>query len=404
MPGKASARSTSSQRGRRVVGVGDSAAGDPAGTDARFDMDFSGCIALSWPGHTGLEQMLLAADLCGHEVPARAARRDSADGGGPDTAAEGSGPETSGSAAERSSAEPTEAAIEEGDPDAADKSGPETAAPAVKEGGPHAAAEDSGPETSGSAAEESSPDAAEESGRRQPSLSGTTGLSPTSGQRPQTRHRASLSVSWLDVWSRTCCPGLGSPAGDNRGQDPRQDDKWLRLPVGSVPAWPPLPTPDDVENPVSGRRAGRVVMAVPWRTLAGISAEPGSISWLGPITPNAARELAAMAAADPRTEWRVIVTDSAGWTILTTRVPKRGQGRQPDQGSGGSGLVSRITLTLPLDLVIGLAEPTSATAVAPGDGTQRWTSIRVLPRVFGFTRSRSRNSATPSSYERRSSA
>lgn len=36
--------------------------------------------------------------------------------------------------------------------------------------------------------------------------------------------------------------------------------------------------------------------------------------------------------------------------------------------------------------------------------TQSSLSIRVLPSVFGFTRSRSRNSATPSSYERNSSA
>ncbi|MEU2661767.1 PHB depolymerase family esterase [Micromonospora sp. NPDC007220] len=38
----------------------------------------------------------------------------------------------------------------------------------------------------------------------------------------------------------------------------------------------------------------------------------------------------------------------------------------------------------------------------PHRAGQRRSSIRVLPRVFGLTRSRSRNSATPSSYERRS--
>jgi hypothetical protein len=160
---------------------------------------------------------------------------------------------------------------------------------------------------------------------------------------------------------------VGGETGD---EDPRRDDKWPRLPIGPVPAWPRLPMPGEAKIPESGRpagRTGRVVMGVPWRTLAGMSAEPGSICWLGPITANAARELAAMAAADPRTEWRVIVTDRAGWAILTTRVPKRGhQGWRPSQPSGGSGLVSRITLTLPLDLAIGLAEPTSAATVAPG--------------------------------------
>jgi len=181
-----------------------------------------------------------------------------------------------------------------------------------------------------------------------------------------------------------CCGDRDPPdgvdddvGGETWDEDPRRDDKWLRLPIGPVPAWPPLPATGDVEIPVSGRPAGRagpVMMEVPWRTLAGISAEPGSISWLGPITPNVARELAAMAAADPCTEWRVIVTDRAGWTILTTRVPKRGhQGQGFDQQSGGSGLVSRITLTLPWDLAIGLAESTAATAVAPGgsDGLRK---------------------------------
>jgi hypothetical protein len=43
-------------------------------------------------------------------------------------------------------------------------------------------------------------------------------------------------------------------------------------------------------------------------------------------------------------------------------------------------------------------------AEPPGLPVQRVRSIRVLPRVLGLTRSRSRNSATPSSYERSSSA
>jgi hypothetical protein len=108
--------------------------------------------------------------------------------------------------------------------------------------------------------------------------------------------------------------------------------------------------------------AGRVRMLVPWRTLAGMSAEPGSVCWLGPITPNAARELAEMAAGDPRTEWRVIVTDSAGRALLVTRVPKRGQ---RSQGGGSPGLVSQITLTLSRDLVEGRPQPMSAAAAGP---------------------------------------
>jgi hypothetical protein len=109
-------------------------------------------------------------------------------------------------------------------------------------------------------------------------------------------------------------------------------------------------------------------MEVPWRTLAGISAEPGNISWLGPITPKAARQLAEMAAVDSRAEWRVVVTDRSGRALLVTRVPRRDHtANRPgtDLGSRGSGLVSRITLTLSLELVNGQPRSASA-AVGPG--------------------------------------
>jgi hypothetical protein len=131
MPEGANARRPSSQRGLLIIGVGDSDAGDPAGAGARFDLDFSECIALSWPGNTGLEQMLLAADLGGNQGPATAARMDSANEGGLKTA---------------------EAAADESDPKtaeaAADESGPKTAEAAADESGPKAAAEaSSGTET-----------------------------------------------------------------------------------------------------------------------------------------------------------------------------------------------------------------------------------------------------------------
>jgi hypothetical protein len=147
-----------------------------------------------------------------------------------------------------------------------------------------------------------------------------------------------------------------------------RDDTGPQVPGGPAP-WPPLPTFGGVGMPTSGcppGHTGRVRMLVPWRTLAGMSAEPGSVCWLGPITPNAARELAEMAAADPRTEWMVIVTDSAGRALLVTRVPKRGQ---RSQGGGSPGLVTRITLTLSRDLVEGLAQPMSVGAAeANGPG------------------------------------
>src|SRR5260370_35131652 len=83
MPAGANARRPSSQRGLLIMGGGDSGAGDPAGAGARFDLDFSECMALSWPGNAGLEQLLLAADLCGNQAPATSARMASRSESGP---------------------------------------------------------------------------------------------------------------------------------------------------------------------------------------------------------------------------------------------------------------------------------------------------------------------------------
>ncbi|HEY4852014.1 MAG TPA: hypothetical protein VII22_14575, partial [Streptosporangiaceae bacterium] len=87
-------------------------------------------MALSWPGNTGLEQMLLAADLSGNQVPARPARTHSADEGSPDAAAEEDVPKTAEAATEESRPKTTEAATEESRPKtteaATEKSGPKT--------------------------------------------------------------------------------------------------------------------------------------------------------------------------------------------------------------------------------------------------------------------------------------
>jgi Domain of unknown function (DUF222) len=149
-------------------------------------------------------------------------------------------------------------------------------------------------------------------------------------------------------------------AGSRAPPTTGRDGAGPPTPAGAGPAWPPLPPCGGAEMPTSGcppGHPGRVRMLVAWRTLAGMSAEPGSVCWLGPITPNAARELAEMAAGNPRTEWRIIVTDDAGQAMLVTRVPRRpGTATRP----AGSGLVSRITLTLSLALVNDLARPGSA--------------------------------------------
>ena len=93
---------------------------------------------------------------------------------------------------------------------------------------------------------------------------------------------------------------------------------------------------------------GLLQLTVPWRTLAGILAEPGQLSRLGAVTPQTARHLADAASRDPGTEWKVIVTDGGGQAIAVTRV-RRSRARAP--GSlPATGLVRRVTLVVPASL------------------------------------------------------
>ena len=100
-----------------------------------------------------------------------------------------------------------------------------------------------------------------------------------------------------------------------------RDPTWPGISVpGQAPAGPGL----SGTGPLAGLRPsgtgalaglprgpacpGLLRLTVPWRTLAGIIAEPGQLSRFGPVTPQAARYLANAASLDASTEWRVIVT------------------------------------------------------------------------------------------------
>jgi hypothetical protein len=61
--------------------------------------------------------------------------------------------------------------------------------------------------------------------------------------------------------------------------------------------------------------AARVTLTVPLATLAGLSDRPGELGSLGPVDPWLARDLAAAAAANPRTTWCLTVTDSQGHAV-----------------------------------------------------------------------------------------
>jgi hypothetical protein len=146
------------------------------------------------------------------------------------------------------------------------------------------------------------------------------------------------------------------------------------------PAWPPLPLPGATPTPGCARPAhaspagaqnrrgppeglhlaGRAVLCVPWRTLAGWSSEPGDLSRIGPVTAGVARDLALAAVADVTCEWKVIVVGRSGRALAVAKVRRpradarirsAGSASAAADGSGDAGVVGRITLTVPASLL-----------------------------------------------------
>jgi hypothetical protein len=69
------------------------------------------------------------------------------------------------------------------------------------------------------------------------------------------------------------------------------------------------------QPPASAGFAGRVTLTVPLATLAGMADRPGELGGLGPVDPWLARDLAAAAAANPKTSWCLTVTDGQGHAV-----------------------------------------------------------------------------------------
>ena len=87
--------------------------------------------------------------------------------------------------------------------------------------------------------------------------------------------------------------------------------------------------------------AGLVTLTVPLATLAGLADRPGELGSLGPVDPWLARELAAAAAANPKTTWCLTVTDSQGHAVAhgcaRPEPKKHGKRAGPDPPPGGTG-------------------------------------------------------------------
>jgi hypothetical protein len=148
--------------------------------------------------------------------------------------------------------------------------------------------------------------------------------------------------------------------------DSTQDDSNDLAGAGPGPDWPSLgmipsalarPPRPEPWRPVSGL----LDVTLPWTTLAGRAARPGTLGRIGPITPAQASQLALSATNDPAAQWRVIVTNPAGQAIAVSRIRRRSRaGPHPASGRPGTardgpppgtGLVGRITLTISQDTI-----------------------------------------------------
>ena len=79
------------------------------------------------------------------------------------------------------------------------------------------------------------------------------------------------------------------------------------------PSGPPAAGP--AGGAAQGGFAGRVTLTVPLTNLTEMAGRPGELAGLGPIDPWLARDLAAAAAANPKSTWCLTVTDKDGHAV-----------------------------------------------------------------------------------------
>jgi Domain of unknown function (DUF222) len=183
----------------------------------------------------------------------------------------------------------------------------------------------------------------------------------------------------------------GAPDGPDGGSGDDDDD----LPMaGPVPPWPdlgaiPPALARSADRPADGRPVpGLLDVTLPWTTLTGLSAAPGVLGRIGPITAAQGRQLAQAAETDPAAQWRVIVTNAVGQAITVTRIrriPARARAGPgpPGPGPPGAGLVGRITLTITRDNLRLHATNGSGSNAGPGPpGGMAGAALRAAARAL----------------------
>jgi hypothetical protein len=114
-------------------------------------------------------------------------------------------------------------------------------------------------------------------------------------------------------------------------------------------------------------------LAVPLLTLLGLAERPGEVQGFGLLDPALARDMAAAAAASPRTEVCVTVTSPEGYAIghgcsRPDRSARPSETAAPP-GASPAGVPARLNLTVPATALAGLAGGAGPWAFVPRGGT-----------------------------------
>jgi hypothetical protein len=167
---------------------------------------------------------------------------------------------------------------------------------------------------------------------------------------------------------------------DDGGEDGKEDEPGDDGPHGGGPGSGDNPGPD---APPTGRTLQPRLpdLIVPLATLLGLAERPGEIQGFGLLDPGLARDLAAAAAADPRTEVCVTVTSPEGYAVghgcarvdRHSRAAESQADARPAPSRPGPGLPARLNLTV----------AAAAFGPSPPDGFGTWSLV--LPGGQRFT-------------------
>src|SRR5450755_3076316 len=199
-------------------------------------------------------------------------------------------------------------------------------------------------------------------------------------------HRRPPGLAGDDPPRRDRPPGRSSRPGRRpaaRPARPGNTGPWPPLPgtmtqvppvLGGPPrAYPaglsPPPAPDGREGGTRRPPPGLLDLTMSWHVLTGQPAAPARLGRLGPVSTAQALPLAALAAADPAAQWRVIVTDPAGRAIAVERVRR---GRLCASPGRAPGVTGRVTVVVPAT-ALASSQPAHP---GSGDETSRTRSAR----------------------------